>query len=295
VVDTSGRPVDNAQLLLLSPRRQVITNRDGTFRLIDIGTGKADITVRKIGHHPVRTQFEIADGGSALRIELIPLVRTLPTVITTAQREGLSGVITDTDFRPIPGATIRAMGSGAGTARSGPDGQFFSEVKPGHYLVEVNAAGYLSQMVSVTVPNGEGRRMAVLMRAGLRSTAARQAAYMDSMRSRIMNRRTAYSRLFTREDIAKLSGTDARQLATLGAMARVDETCEALVDGGIERLPVWAIDAADIEFMEVYAQTPDRATVLGAQRGAGRRMGAQSRQAGSITPCPAIVYVLMRK
>lgn len=295
MVDTAGRPVENAQLLLLSPRRQAITNRDGYFRLSDADSRRADVTARKIGYHPVRVQFEVADSGSVVRIELIPLVRTLPTVITTAQREGLSGVITDTDFRPIPGATIRAMGSGAGTARSGPDGQFFSGVKPGHYLVEVNAAGYLSQMVSVTVPNGEGRRMAVLMRAGLRSTAARQAAYMDSMRTRIINRRTAYSRLFTREDIAKLSGTDARQLATLGAMARVDEGCEVLVDGGIERLPVWAIDAADIEFMEVYAQTPDRATVLGAQRGAGGRMGAQIRQTGTISQCPAIVYVWMRK
>jgi hypothetical protein len=294
VVDTTGRPVDNAQLLLVSPRRQAITNRDGTFRLNDVGTGKADLTVRKIGHHPVRAQFEIADSGSVLQIEMIPLVRSLPTVITTAQREGLSGVITDTDYRPLAGATVRAVASGAGTAKTDTAGQFFSPVKPGHHFVEVNAAGYLSQLVSVTIPNGEGRRIAVMMRAGLRTTVARQAAYMDAMRSRITNRRTAYSRLFTREDIAKWNVDDVRQLATIGAMARIDESCEVIIDGGLERMPIWAIDVESIEFMEVYASAPQRREVRSMSRGATARMGART-SSSSLVPCPASIFVWLRQ
>lgn len=83
----AGRPVENTQLLLITPRRQVITNRDGMFRLNDVGDGAADLTARKIGYYPVRTRFEIASIGSTVRIALVPLVRTLAAVLTTARRD----------------------------------------------------------------------------------------------------------------------------------------------------------------------------------------------------------------
>lgn len=295
VVDTGGRPVDNAQLLLITPRRQVITNRDGTFRMNDVGDGVADLTVRKIGYHPVRTRFEIATAGSTVRLELVPLVRTLASVVTTARRSGLSGLVLGADGYPVAGVEVRVIGSGAGLAHTDTMGMFFTPVKTGHYLVELKREGYIPQMVSATIPDGEGRHLDITLVEGMSLRAARHAAIMDDLRTRLVNRRPAYSRLFTREDITKWNPADFRQLATIGAMARVDESCDVLIDGGIDRLPAWAVDLETIEFVEVYAQAPPRRAITSISRGATAPIRTQQRQSNAPGACPAQLYVWTRR
>ena len=72
--------------------------------------------------------------------------------ITFAQNT-ISGVVTDSDNQPIPGANITIVGETASTV-TGLDGGFIlkSSKKP-PYTINVTSVGYLSQRVSVSSNN----------------------------------------------------------------------------------------------------------------------------------------------
>jgi hypothetical protein len=93
------------------------------------------------------------------------------------------------------------------------------------------------------------------MTPGANETGARTVSYLEAFRLRQVYRSAAYSRMFTREEMGKLN-LDMQQIASLGAVQRVDESCMAQIDGGMERVPLWALNPIDFEFIEVYARMP---------------------------------------
>lgn len=261
VVDTMGRPVDSVLVYRNIPRRDARTALDGTFRLNGMGDGSVVIGFRKVGFMPRSMQVFVAKGGASVRVEMIPVVRTLSEVRTEARRTGLSGQVVAPDGTPISGALVRLLGSGAGSTRSDSSGAFYIDGKAGRYMTQVDLDGHISELVSVTLDEKAGRHVRIVLRAGTRAVLARHAAYMDDLRRRLVMRRPNYSKLFTREDIDKINPVDPRQLATIGAIGRIDEACEVIIDGGMDKAPIWALDIETIEFMEVYQAAPYRRTV----------------------------------
>jgi hypothetical protein len=278
VVDTMGRPVDSALVFIAMPRHETRTDIRGYFRLNGLGGlgGQArtiQFGIRKVGYMAQQLRVRLDSGGGTIRVELVPVVRTLATVRTEATRTGLYGIVTTTEGTPIPDARAHLMGSGAGTSHTDSSGFFNIPGKPGRYMLRVSRRGYLDALVSVALEETSGRNVEVKLRTGSQGMLARQADYMDRLRGRLVMRKASTSKLYTREDIERIKPNDLRHLVTMPGYGRVDESCEAIVDGGMDLIPMWALDLDALEFIEVYQKSP---------RG---RPGM----------CPSQVYVWLRK
>ena len=76
------------------------------------------------------------------------------TGFVLAQTGTLSGVITDSEQRPLPGATIQIQGSSLGVVTDN-DGHFhFEDLAAGDYVLIVRFIGYRTARVDVTVASG---------------------------------------------------------------------------------------------------------------------------------------------
>jgi hypothetical protein len=304
IVAPGGRPVDSASVAIADPRRETKTGADGIFRFSRVPSGEFDLVVRKVGFVPQRTRMKIDSGGGSIRMVLQPLPQTLPASVTEAELDGFGGVVGDTAFRAIPGATVTLVASGAGSTTTDSLGAFYLPAKPGHYAVTIRKKGYLTQMASVTIPPKGGKRMSLLMTPGAPATAARESFYLDNLRERRLYASGPFSKLLTREDIARMGSEDLRQVATLAAVRRVDEDCNVSLDGSPEFVPVWALDLADIEFLEVYASAgayakPGTRQAAGVTSINGNRpirtqeLSARAR-GGNGTGCPQLIAWLRR-
>ena len=94
----------------------------------------------------------------------------------------VSGSALRTDFKPLPGSTVRlrqfdSNGAVVGSVTSGPSGEFaFSGVHPGNYLIElVDFSGKLVGMAPPFVVAGEGPGAVSVIASGLGVTAASAA------------------------------------------------------------------------------------------------------------------------
>ncbi len=183
--------------------------------------------------------------------------------------------------------------------RSDSAGGFYLDVTPGRYLLRVTQPGYASQVASVTVPENEGRRVAVWLAESTVGAIAREAVAAFDLNERLVMRNAAHSRLFSREDLAALNTTHADRVASIGAVQRVDDACEAIIDGGPRREPLWALSTSDIEFIEVYVPRPARPTPYGRASGIPGTTGGTVARGGSRsaarTECTVGVYVWLRR
>ena len=86
-----------------------------------------------------------------MHIRMIQFQNVLPSVVTQADRGGLSGVIADTDHNPLKDATVSVMGEGK-AARTDFTGNFFIPLKAGQYMVRIEREGHVRQMMGVMIP-----------------------------------------------------------------------------------------------------------------------------------------------
>lgn len=289
VADSNDAPIDSAEVFISSLKRAVFTASDGSFRFEDIKPGKYQVGARKVGYFPQGRTVQVGDNGgaTAFRLGRRPGSVTLPAVVSSARRGGLSGVVGDTAYKAIADAKVWVLASDK-RAQSDSTGAFFLDLKPGRHMVRVEREGYGSQFLSVTIPNDSGRRVMVWMSPASGSESY-QSHMMQEFSMRLARRNPVWSRIYTREDITR-SGRDLlRQLATDGAGRPVPDTCETFIDGDTTRkAPVWAIDAADIETLEVYAPK--------AARGGVKSIGSGSARGPSqMRPACPILYTWMRK
>ena len=296
VLDTLGNPVDSVEILVGSLKRHVMTGPDGAFRFDDVKPGSYEIAARRIGYYPQVRSAVVGDNGGVVSFSLAPGVRALPPVVTSVPLGGLSGVIGDTAYDIVVGAQVAVIASDHRTL-SDSLGRFHVDLRPGKYMVQVSRDGYRSRLVSVTIPNDSGRRMTVWLTPSNRGQLARDAANLDALKLRLENRNPVWSSLFTREDINRLGIQEGAQLARLGVnswQGSLSDQCQAIIDGGPGRVPLWAIDAADIEAMETY--TPRRLNGGPTSINGNRRISTQAGATNNLG-CPAgvFVYVWLRK
>jgi hypothetical protein len=289
VTDTLGNPVDSVELVISSLKRQAMSKSDGTFRFDDIKPGPYQVLARRLGYYPQVQSATVDDKGGVVSFAILPGIRALPPVVTSVPRGGLSGVIGDTAYNIVSEAQVSVIASDRRTL-SDSLGRFSLDLKPGKYMVSVSRPGYRTRLVSVTVPNDSGRRMTVWLTPTNRGQNNRDAMAFDALAARLARRNPVWSNIYTREDINRTGIEDGVQLARLGANKNMDDTCSAIIDGGPRRLPLWAIDAADIEAMETYTTPPPRRTITSINRNAPIRGQAQGT-----TTCGATVFVWLRK
>jgi len=271
VVDTAGRAIDSATVLL-GATRAVVSAANGAFRFDGVRPGRYDIVARRIGLLPQRQSVVVRDSGVFVRFALSRLPQSLPPAITTATRIGLVGVVADTAHRALTGATVDAIGVRR-RVQTDSLGGFFLELDPGSYMIRFARAGYADQLVGVRISQQEGRRVVIWMSPASRGLSNRLAAGLFDMNRRIDGRRKSTSRLFTAEEIASIPVNDLERLATIGGGQLVDDRCLAVIDGGPLKAPLWSFNPNEVAFLEVYGSI-----------GVGRPRD-----------CPTSVYVWLKK
>jgi Carboxypeptidase regulatory-like domain len=285
ISDTSLVPLDSVDVFISSPRRQTVS-ASGVFRLDSLRPKQYEVSARRLGYLPQTHTVTVGDSGGVAAFCLAPSTRTLDPIISSAPRSGLSGVIADTALHIIPGAEIAVLGGG-GHAVSDSAGIFYVPLRPGRYMVRVKHASFEAKMVSISVPNDSGRKMLVWLAPANRAAKAREEAAARELDFRLDTAGGVWSKIFTREDIDNFPSTELRQLAQAGAVAHVDENCQAIIDGGPYTMPIWSLTAADLEMVEVYADKPPRS--------GSTSILNQRRQPTSTGPkCPH-VYAWLRK
>jgi hypothetical protein len=286
VADNVERPLDSVEVYIESLKRTTFTRPDGSFRFEDVKEGKYQLRARKLGYYPNARTVTVGDQGGATAFWLLPRGPvTLPTVIASATRGGLTGIIGDTSFRVIAGATIEGLAVNART-QSDSAGKFYLDLKPGEHMIRVSLPGYGSKMISVTIPRDSGREVSVWLAPG-RGYAREAVAFME-LEMRLTRRNPVWSKIYSREDIVRSGKKDLHELAVAGAGRPVDENaCEAVIDGGPLRLPVWALEASEIDMVEIYTPRPPRQVPTSIMRG-------QPRRAPAFSGCPQ-VYAWLRK
>ncbi len=250
VTDTAGIPIDSADVSIASLKRRTITGADGAFRFSDVKPGRYSVSARRIGFAPqVRTVVVGPDGGMT-RFSLVPTAHVLSPVVASAVLGGLSGVVGDTAYNIVAGAQVTVLGTDR-RAVTDSLGRFFIDLHSGRYVVRVTRPGYDSRMMSVTIPPDSGRRITMWLQPGSDAGRHRDAAAFEALNGRLI-RRTPMSKIYTREVLAKTSMTELSQLVTSGVGMPVDGDCLAIIDGGPRVHPIWDIEAADIELLELY-------------------------------------------
>ena len=291
VMDQNHRAIEDADVIVRSPRRQARTDRNGLFRLADLDTGVYELTVRRIGYEIAVQAYQVTDSGGGARFCLVPDPRGLPAMITSAKRPGLSGMVGDSTYAPLAGAEVRAVAEGQRTLTDST-GSFYLPLKKGTYPILITKQGFGRQFVSVTVPEDSGRQIAVWLGPPERSER-RLAVAHDALRVRLLTAVGNRFGLLSSEDLAKTS-TNLTGAAQVAARTRVKDECEAVIDGGPYTLPLYAIDKQEVSLIEIYVPKPPRldpGSINPRGTGGGGRGGAP-QEAPSV-PCPNL-YVWMK-
>jgi hypothetical protein len=295
VMDTTNQVIENVTVGIISPRREARTNAQGRFTLADLDTGTYEIRVFKIGYEGAVKAYVVTDTGGVARFCLIPEPSLLPAIVTSARRLGLSGVVGDSAYKAVEGAEVRVIGSGLHVLTD-TAGMFHLPVSRGTYPVWISKPGYLRQLVSVTIPPDSGREIAVWLRGAHGANAS--AARIDEMRTRILWARPNRSALVSSEQIAN-SSTSLNGVLGIQAKAAISDGCEAIIDGGVGKLPLYMIDKESVQMAEVYLQgTPRRTTTsmqpTGTAGGKTITVGTQSSGPPSGNQCGTIWVWLKR-
>lgn len=248
-IDTLGKPIAGVEILLRGDERITRSGPDGAFRVTDVREGRHELRARRIGFEPHYRRVDVGPEGGRAVIVLRPAAPTLQRVVTSAERAGLAGVISDTAMRPLAGAEVRVHGASARWARTDANGAFFIPLDRGDYMVRLSADGFETRLVSVRIPADSGRWMGVMLRAG--ETSRRTRIALEELRYRLAWA-PAMASFFTREELAQWGAMQLHRVVAMGEFRSFDASCLALIDGGPERLPLWVIDADEVESVEVY-------------------------------------------
>ena len=155
-------------------------------------------------------------------------------------------------------------------------------------MVRVERPGYGSKLVSVNIPRDSGRRVTVWLSPAT-GTERRENQALLEMSMRLTRRSPVWSKIYTREDFLTSKMQTSDRFASAGAGMRIPEYCLAVVDGYVLE-PLWVIDVADIETMEVYSSRPPRG---GARN--PNAAGPSVRGVPQPRECAARVYIWLRK
>jgi hypothetical protein len=273
VRDAESRPLEDVEIRIGASNRSVRSGRNGSFRFDSIPAGKHDLRARRLGYEPQTRTVTVKEQGGVVVFSLKAIPQSLTTVVTAVSRGGLSGIVTDSLLRPLPGAAVRVFGGDARTVTDSA-GEFYMDVRPGSFMVQVASPRHRTRLVSVTVPKDSGRRMAIGLQRG-KAASARDQIAMREFAHRLAWR-VSPAVFFSRERLDNVPNKRLTALVRSVNLTPYDESlCTAVVNGGPESAPLWYFDADEIEGLEVYPR------------------GGRERQGGGARACP-VVFVWLR-
>jgi hypothetical protein len=251
VTDTLGQPLADVSVELASVKRRTRTNADGGFRFDSLKAGTYEVATRKLGYVAEIYGVVVRPEGGSLYIKMIRLATYLPSMVSKAERGGLSGIIGDTAYRPVGGVKVKILGSSFAT-ESDSTGAFFVALTPGQYMVVLERDGFARQRVGVSIPENEGRKIAAWMVPAVGRDNPLEGANLFDLNQRVMRVSPATSKFLTREDMQKQGLDELQQVARLYAGKFPQPDCMVTINGGPRTVPLWQLSASDLEFVEVY-------------------------------------------
>ena len=249
VTDAEHRPIADAEVRIGRLDRSTRTTPDGFYRFDSLAEGRYDLRVRRIGYEAQSRAVSVNERGGSITFIIKAVPQRLEPVITAISRGGLGGFVIDAKRQPLPGATIRALGAAARTVTDSA-GEFFIDVKPGTFMLHVTTDGYSPRLISVTVPKDSGRLVVIALEPG-KAASAREEIELEDLRKRLVWR-TSPAAIFGREKLDALTNKRLTALVRSVNPNPVEETCMALVDGGPDLVPLWYLDADELEAVEIY-------------------------------------------
>jgi hypothetical protein len=254
VADTSGTPLADVTVQLLKSTRRANTNQQGLFRFDSLPPGTYAVSARGVGLIAATQNVVVGPAGGSVAITMIRFLTSLPSMITTAERGGLSGVIGDTTYHALANVVVTAVG-GSHVAKTDSMGAFWMPLKSGHYMIRLEREGFARQTVGVTIPDNEGRRIAAWLAPQDGETSHQEAQQLFDLGQRIMRVSPASSRFYSREDFTTQGIIDLQALVSRWSTGHITQDCMVTLKPSNDSVPVTSLTAADIEFVELYLPT----------------------------------------
>ena len=167
-----GTPVAGVLVTLTADSSIATTRTDaaGSFRLAELPEVKHELRVRFPGFIPWVQLVDVRDGATvSVDIILRPAAQVLDSVLVTATRSGVFGVVGDIrTLAPLDSAVVQVLGfRGADTTSGG--GRFHLDGVSGarSYVVRVSRLDYETRTVAITVPPRGGFELITFLAPGV--------------------------------------------------------------------------------------------------------------------------------
>lgn len=278
VSSSEGVGLSDAVIIVHELAKETRSRAGGDFRFEGIPSGTYVVSVRLIGYSSQSQAITVGERDTRVDFRLRPISTALASIVVAAERGGLSGIVLDSMGDVLPHATVRVLGAGLGATKSNTLGEFYLPVKAGHYMVAIELVGFSRRLVSVTIPADAGRRITAQMLALIEKPNPLEGANLFDLQQRLIRASPIWTRLVTREDLAKFGSKNAQEVAQRFSATPIDGAECAKLDGGPQWAALWTIDVSEIEFMETTSAPPRR------------RMGVP-QLAGARTPCRHVVWL----
>jgi hypothetical protein len=265
VVDSTGKPIEGAEVTLPDLLRRTLTNAGGNFRFDSVPRGGWVMKARKIGFKQQVQTVESDTGAVVFR--LLPSAQSLAPVVTVASQLGLSGIVKELSGKPIPGARVRVLGIGLQTTTDSA-GAFWLPAPAGSHMVAAGKKSFAEKVAGVTIPNDSGRSVSIWLRPA--ATVPKNEAFnVEDLRERLAWGMRNSQTLFTRERLEKEEIEwiyDAVQLVwrRAGHISDINRDCSVLVNGGPATAPLLGLTTDDVESVEIYSRYPDESATVAA-------------------------------
>jgi len=250
IIDSAHNVLEHASPRVARAMREARTNAQGIFRIPDLDPGTYRLTVRRIGYEIAIQSYIVTDSGGVARFCLFPDIQSLPAIITSSARGGITGVVGDTALSLVRGADVSVFGENMHAVTDSAGG-FFFPVEPGEYTISVKKKGYRPEVVAVRVPKDSGRKVVVWLGSPARNPNG-YANEIEAMRVRILMTPAFLYHRVSSEELAT-SPLNLDQIVRLKAQTGVRDDCEASIAGMGFSLPLYMIDKDDIAMVEVVA------------------------------------------
>lgn len=256
VRDTIGFPIDGVEVTIASSHRRATSSGNGAFAFENIAPGSYEVRARKFGYAPQTRTIVVDSAGGAGAFAMMPIPIPLLPVISSATRGGLSGIVGDTAFHPLPGAEVRVVGHSDFTLTDST-GAFYMPVRPGNYTVAISEPGYDFKVVGVIVPPDSGRRITAYLSPRSGPVPVREVHNLEDFATRMSWRTVANSKVFTRAELEEKGiewVQDAVQMGSgwVGGRQDLDHDCVAIKNGGPAFIHIESLMVEEIETIEVY-------------------------------------------
>lgn len=293
VKDVEGKPLRGVIIDVSGVKKHAVTDDGGHFRIDKLAADSMIMIVRRVGLVPLTFDVSLVPGRNDVTITMEESPQILDAVRSETEQTGLFGVVGDTAFDIVQGASVSTVVHKAATTTNAKGQFFFDPVQPGADLVDVRKVGYRPRIVSFTMPVKGGQRVAIwltplpsiLDERTMRRLSAPSNALVQELFDFGQRRRwagAARSMFATREQLAQyasgMRADDAlRYLPRFGTVRPMEIDC-VIVDGTMASGFFDQYSTNEMETLEITAVGQLSHTEQGKCTPNGNPAGGRGRQ-----------------